>query len=89
MRRLRGVCWRMAFAPACVLDAAGLDQSAVDRSLLVDVAGGRQVRQEVRSVDESHRSPSSEQVSGDSAIRQSPRIAADILCARMRGLCRA
>src|SRR6476661_3405926 len=43
----------MAFAPACVLDAVGLDQPAVDRSLLVGVAGGRQVREEVRSVGES------------------------------------
>src|SRR6478736_7116897 len=43
----------MAFAPACVLDAVGLDQPAVDRSLLVGVAGGRQIREEVRSVGES------------------------------------
>jgi len=43
----------MAFAAACVLDAVGLDQSAVDRGLLVGVAGGRQVREEVRPVGES------------------------------------
>jgi hypothetical protein len=42
----------MAFAAACVLDAVGLDQSAVDRSLLVGV-GGRQVREEVRPVGQS------------------------------------
>jgi hypothetical protein len=43
----------MAFAPACVVDAVGLDQPAVHRSLLVGVAGGREVREEVRSAGES------------------------------------
>jgi hypothetical protein len=35
-------------SPARVLDAVGLDQSAVDGSLLVGVAGARQVREKVR-----------------------------------------
>jgi hypothetical protein len=43
----------MAFSSARVLDAVGLDQSAVDGSLLVGVAGVRQVREEVRPVGDS------------------------------------
>jgi len=43
----------MAFPSACVLDAVGLDQSVVDGGLLVGLAGGRQVREEVRPVAES------------------------------------
>src|SRR6201989_2532510 len=43
----------MAFAPACVLDAAGLDQPAVDGSRVVGVSGGHEGREEVRSVGES------------------------------------
>src|SRR5260370_23348516 len=40
----------MAAPPAHVLDAAGLDQSAVDRGLLIGLAGAGQVRKEVGPV---------------------------------------
>jgi hypothetical protein len=43
----------MAFSPARVLDAVGLDQPAVDGSLLVGVVGARQFSEEVRSVGDS------------------------------------
>lgn len=42
----------MTSSLAQVLDAIGLDQSAVDGGLLVGVAGARQVREEVRPVGE-------------------------------------
>src|SRR5258708_19875693 len=40
----------MALSPAHILDAVGLDQSAVDRGLLIGLAGVGQVREEVGPV---------------------------------------
>ena len=71
----------MAFSPACVLDAVGLDQSAVDGGLLVSVAGARQVREEVRPAgDDLAVEPGIESVEdvlpGVQAFRVRPRLQA-------------